>query len=101
MSPILKNNTVNRWKIFSVKIKRLYDIIFNTRNIEDVRTDFFSHKWISKEELVRLIEHEEAEFVKSYTALNDNYIDLLKSFNMNALSNYTLLERKYQGTLNK
>lgn len=91
----------SRWTTFLVEAKRRYDIIFNTREIETVREDYFSGKWISKEELERLLEYEETQFIERYSYLQQEYTDLLQYFNMNALSNYSLLERKYQGELKK
>jgi hypothetical protein len=83
------------------KTKRFYNIIFNQRAIEEIRKDYFGGLWISKEELVRLLEYEEKQFIQNYSNLQREYNDMLSYFNMNALSNYTLLERKYQGTLKK
>lgn len=88
-------------KNFLVKLKRIYDILFNTRDVEEIRQDYFSNKWISKEELIRLLEYEETQFIKTYSELQNQYNDLLKYFNMNSLSNYYLLERKEQGKLKK
>jgi hypothetical protein len=87
------------WKNYSVETKRIYNIIFEERDIENVRKDYFDNKWISKSELLRLIEHEEKSFIKEYDRLKQEYNDLLNSFNMNALANYSLLERKMQGKL--
>lgn len=97
----LKNSLQSRWKMFSAKTRRLYSIIFDTRDIEIVRQDYFAHRWISKEELVRLLEYEEQQFIQSYTALQQQHNDLLNSFSMNAMANYSLLERKLQGTMKK
>ena len=88
-------------KNFLVKLKRIYHILFNTRDIEQIRLDYFNNKWISKEELIRLLEYEESQFVKTYSELQNQYNDVLKYFNMNSLSNYSLLERKEQGKLKK
>jgi hypothetical protein len=101
MSRIQKNNMKSHWKNFSVKIKRLYNIFFNTRDIEIIRQDYFSGKWISKEEVLRLLESEERQFIKSYNEVKSQYDDVLRYFNMNALSNYSHLEHKLQGTLKK
>ena len=90
-----------RWKTFLDKTKRFYNIIFNQRAIEEIRKDYFGGLWISKEELIRLLEYEEKQFIQNYSNLQKEYNDMLSYFNMNALSNYTLLERKYQGTLKK
>lgn len=90
-----------RWKTCLAETKRIFKIIFDTRDLETIRSDFFSHKWISKEELSRLIIYEEEQFIVEYTRLRQDYQDLLSSFNLNALSNYELLERKMQGQLKR
>lgn len=90
-----------RWKTFLDKTKRFYNIIFNERDIEQIREDYFNNLWISKEELSRLLEYEEKQFIENYTNLQKDYNDMLSYFNMNSLSNYALLERKYQGSLKK
>lgn len=89
------------WKTFLHESRRRYQVIFETRDIERVREDYFSDRWISKEELDRLLRYEESQFVKAYGELQANYQDVLKYFNMNALSNYALLERQHQGKLEK
>lgn len=101
MFQTLKNNMKSRWKTFLDKTKRFYHIIFDERDIEEIRKDYFEERWISKEELIRLFEYEEQQFIEHYKNLQKDYNDMLSYFNMNALSNYTLLERKYQGSLKK
>lgn len=101
MFQTLKNNMKSRWKTFLDKTKRFYHIVFDERDIEEIRKDYFDGLWISKEELTRLLEYEEKQFVEAYHSLQKEYTDMLSYFNMNALSNYTLLERKYQGSLKK
>ena len=91
----------SRWKTFLDKTKRFYHIIFDEREIEEIRKDYFDGLWISKEELIRLLEYEEQQFIENYKNLQKDYNDMLSYFNMNSLSNYSLLERKYQGTLKK
>lgn len=91
----------SRWKTFLDNSKRFYNIIFNERDIEQIREDYFNNLWISKEELIRLLEYEEKQFIENYTNLQKDYNDMLSYFNMNSLANYSLLERKYQGTLKK
>ena len=101
MFQTLKNNTKSAWKTFLPEFRRRYQVIFETRDIERVRDDYFSDRWISKEELDRLLRYEEAQFVQAYGELQANYRDVLSYFNMNSLSNYALLERKNQGKLEK
>lgn len=101
MFQTLKNNMKSRWKTFLDNSKRFYNIIFNERDIEQIREDYFNNLWISKEELSRLLEYEEKQFIENYTNLQKDYNDMLSYFNMNSLANYSLLERKYQGTLKK
>lgn len=90
-----------QWKTFLVNLKRIYNIIFNDRDIEQIRKDYFDNLWISKSELYRLLEYEENQFINNYSQLQNQYNDMLKYFNMNSLSNYRLLERKEQGNLKK
>jgi hypothetical protein len=99
MYQTLKNNLSIRWTTFSVEFKRRWNIIFEERSIEDIRNDYLRGLWISKEELMRLKEWETQEFIKEYQLLRGQYLDLLSGFNMNALSNYHLLERKNQGKM--
>lgn len=94
-----KNNMNFQWKTFLIKAKRIYNIIFNDRDVEQIRKDYFDNLWISKNELYRLLEYEESEFINNYSRLQNQYNDMLKYFNMNSLSNYALLERKEQGKL--
>ena len=97
----LKNNMNFHWQNFLAESKRIFSIYFDDRDIEKIRLDYFSHKWISREELIRLIDYEEQQFIEQYSKIQKDYHDLLSSFNLNALSNYELLERKMQGTLKK
>lgn len=99
MSLIPKNKLKSHLKNFLVELKRRYFCIFETRNIEEIRSDYFNKKWISKEELFRLLEYEEQQFIREYKLLSDQMNDTLSYFNMNSLANYQLLERKYQNKL--
>lgn len=99
MSLIPKNNLKSRWMIFLAELKRKFNVIFEHRSIEDIRNDYLLRLWISKSELTRLKEWETHEFIREYKQLSDQYNDLLSGFNMNALSNYALLERKNQGKM--
>lgn len=84
-----------------VESKRRWEIIFETRSIENIREDYLNYKWISKEELIRLKEWETEQFILEYTTLKNQYVDVLNYFNLNTLSHYQLLERKVQGSLKK
>lgn len=97
----LKSKWNSLWKIFLDETKRRYNIIFEERDIQNIRNDYLDYKWISKEELHRLKEWETSQFIMMYNELKGQYQDLLSNFNMNALSNYELLERKKQGKLEK
>lgn len=91
----------SRWKIFVTHSRRIYDILFETRSIDIIRSDFYNNLWISKEELLRLHEQEKIELLEEIAKKTAEYTDLLSSFSLNALSNYELSERKYQGKLKK
>lgn len=67
---------------------RRYNIIFNTRNIEDISGDYYSDKWISKEELHRLFVHEKEYLMKQYARAKDEYVLLFDNFNAAAHQKY-------------
>jgi len=90
-----------RLKNYLVNIKRIYNIIFENRDLTDIQNDYYLNKWISKSELEKLFEFEKIQLLEAYKEKEQESIDLLKSFNMNSLSNYEALERKYQGSLKK
>jgi hypothetical protein len=87
------------WTTSLVEVRRRWNVVFEERSMEDIRNDYLKGLWISKEELIRLKEWETQEFIKEYELLRSQYVDLLSGFNMNALSNYHLLERKNQGKM--
>ncbi len=95
----LKNNLNSLWTTSLVEVRRRWNVVFEERSMEDIRNDYLKGLWISKEELIRLKEWETQEFIKEYELLRSQYVDLLSGFNMNALSNYHLLERKNQGKM--
>ena len=41
------------------------------------------------------------QLLQAYKEKEQEFQDLMRSFNMNSLSNYEALERKYQGSLKK
>ena len=82
-------------------IKRLYNIIFENRELTTIQDDYHLNKWISKSELEKLFEFEKMQLLQAYKEKEQEFQDLMRSFNMNSLSNYEALERKYQGSLKK
>lgn len=48
----------NKIRIFFLELKRRYIIIFETRDLETIRKDYYDRQWISKEELGRLFVYE-------------------------------------------
>ena len=99
MYQILKNKLNSGWKTFLAESIRRYNIIFETRDIEIIRKDYFKFKWISKEELIRLLNYEEEQFIIQYDILKKDKIDLMNGFNMNAYASYVTLERQKQGKM--
>ena len=86
-----------QWKIYLVKLKRIYSSIFEQRDIEVIRRDYYNELWISKTELHRLFEQEKEELAKMAVAAQKDYSDLVAGFNLNAMRNYEMLEKKFQG----
>ena len=89
------------WKNFLVNVIRVYNIIFETRKLEDIQNDYYANKWISKEEMQKMFEFEKVELVKLLTEKEVEHNLLLSNFNMNSLASYELLERRQQGKLKK
>lgn len=80
-----------------LEIKRLYQIIFEERPIDTIRNDFYEHKWISKSELSIIVESLEFEKLQLLNIVNKSqqeYKDLLGSFNLNAMEHYLFLQRQ-------
>jgi hypothetical protein len=90
-----------QWKIYLVKLKRIYSSIFEQRDIEVIRQDYYNGQWISKAELHRLFEQEKEELAKIAVTAQKDYSDLLSGFNLNAMRNYEMLEKKYQGMIKR
>lgn len=85
-----------------VEIKRKWNSLFEPREISKIRDDFYNKKWISKEEMLLLLEKtefEKIELIRIIEQTRSDYDRLLSSFNLNALASYELLERQKQGTL--
>ncbi len=85
------------WKIYLAKFKRTYSSIFEERNIDIIRQDYYNNLWISKAELSKLFKYETAELANTAINAQNEYKDLLSGFNLNAMQNYEILEKKFQG----
>lgn len=90
-----------RLKTYLDNIKRIYNIIFEDREIHLIQDDYYEHRWISKSELEKLFEYEKVQLLNAYREKEQEYHDLLEGFNLHTLSSYEALERKYQGKLKK
>lgn len=88
-------------KKFLDSIKRYYNIFFEDRSPEIIQEDYHANKWISKAELQILLEYEKYQLLKVIHDKENEYSDLLSSFNLNSYSSYKALEKKYQGKLKK
>lgn len=75
-------------KIFLNNCKRLYNIIFETRKIEEIQEDYYNHLWISKAEQIRLHEYEKEMMAIEILRLKDDYNHLLDGFKLATHRNY-------------
>jgi len=82
------------WKNCLIELKRIYNILFEIRDIQTVRSDFFDKKWISKSELERLFLYETEELAKMVIREQENYNFLLEGFNLSAEKNARIFESK-------
>jgi hypothetical protein len=88
-----------RLKNYLDNIKRIYRIICEHRSVEEIRTDYYQHKWITKTELILLFEFEKLELIRLYKEKENEYNTLISGFSTHSFSNYAALERKMQGLL--
>jgi len=82
-------------------MRRIYRIIFENRDLSEIQEDYHNNKWISKSELYHLFEYEKQQLLVMYKQKEDDYTQLLESFNLNSFASYSALERKYQNKLKK
>jgi hypothetical protein len=88
-----------RLKTFLDESKRIYQSIFEDRLVADIQTDYYTDKWISKSDLLKMYEFEKTELYKIYSETKQDLHDLKQSFNLNAMANYERLERHEQGKI--
>lgn len=85
---IQKNNIQQAWKTFSVEIKRRYRVIFEDRPIEEIISDFYLRRWISKAELLKLHRFQYNELLGRLERALQDYNDLTKSFSLRCMENF-------------
>lgn len=71
-----------RLKNFFLELKRRYNIIFETRDLETIRKDYYTEKWISKEELGRLFVSEMTEVTQWALREQADKNAILENFNL-------------------
>jgi hypothetical protein len=81
-------------KNFLVEFKRRWSIIFETRELEIIRQDFYDKKWISKEETVRLMEYEIQQLTEWALKERKDKDIILENFNMSMMNAYYMAEEK-------
>jgi hypothetical protein len=83
-----------KWENYISKIKRIYNIIFETRDLEEIRADYYAAKWISKEELRRLMKYEIEQLTNLLIAEKDSSKILFENFNLATMRNSFDIEEK-------
>ncbi len=81
-------------KNYLPKIKRIYHIIFENRELETIRSDFYNDLWISKKELQRLFQYEIDQLVQWAVRERDDKNLLLSHFNIGTMRAYYELEER-------
>jgi hypothetical protein len=77
------------WKTFLNEMKRIYNIIFENRPIDDIRNDFYSNKWISKHEKIILLEDEKEFLMQQALRYKNDYDLLMNNFNLMTQRDYS------------
>ncbi len=72
----------NKTQAFFLELKRRYNIIFETRDLETIRKDFYAEKWISKEELGRLFVSEMEQITQWALREQADKNAILENFNL-------------------
>lgn len=81
-------------KIYFEELKRIYNIIFENRPVDDIRKDYYNNKWISKSELEKLLTYETTELTKMVLVEREMYNSLLEGFNLSAMKNAQIYETR-------
>lgn len=75
-------------------LKRLYEIYFENRHIEIIREDFYSGKFVSKEEM-RILFVAELKYLTDLVLFErDNYDKLFENFRIGTMGAYYAAEEK-------
>lgn len=81
-------------KHFFKKLKRIYEIYFENRDIEIIREDFYSGKFVSKEEM-RILFASELKYLTDLVLFErDNYNKLFENFRIGTMGAYYAAEEK-------
>lgn len=97
----LWKTSLDKIQLIKQECIRIYNIIFEFREIDIIRSDYLTHKWISKKEIELLFNTDINLLGEKYLASLQDYNDLLEGFNLNAMRNYELLEHKFQNLIKK
>lgn len=83
-----------KWENYISRMKRIYNIIFETRELEEIRVDYYAARWISKEELKRLMKYEIDQLTDILIKEKENSKILFENFNLATMRNSYEVEEK-------
>jgi hypothetical protein len=77
-----------RLKNFLAELRRRYIIIFETRDLETIRKDYYDRQWISKEELGRLFVYEVEQLTAWALRERADKNAVIEGFNLATMRNH-------------
>lgn len=83
-----------RLQNYLVELRRRFNIIFETRDLETIRSDFYTQKWISKEEMRRLFVSEIEQVTQWALRERAEKNSLLENFRLGTMQSYYEAEEK-------
>lgn len=79
---------------YLVELRRRFNIIFETRDLEIIRSDFYTQKWISKEEMRRLFFSEIEQVTQWALREREEKNSLMENFRLGTMQSYYEAEEK-------
>jgi hypothetical protein len=83
-----------RLQNYLVEFRRRFNIIFESRDLEIIRSDFYTQKWISKEEMRRLFVSEIEQVTQWALREREEKNSLLENFRLATMQSYYEAEEK-------
>lgn len=82
------------WKTYFAKVKRIYEIFFEHRDLEIIRKDYYSDQWISKNEMHKLMVYEITQLMQLLHREREDRQQLMSHFNLATMGAFYEAEDK-------